>query len=437
MIAEFVKTSNVKPLIEYNEYKVEKGEATKIVDTTFGNHPGEIIQTLEMNADLNDRLRSNKFQHIIFNFHESDFVPPEIFLSVWNDYCIEMGYKDFNHAIYQHHDTHLNHYHVVMPTVDVLGQKFDDYNDFINNRDITRMLEKKHGMYEIIYERFEKSRQQYELSEKYSIYNLVKKNAVLKHNNIVLGKSFISTIRKYKMDNDEIRSHYAESNIGFEQLKSIADKQNKTIKGKLIDRLRQLKRLSSNYDDFEKRVKANGIYIKRYKEHKSNSFRMVYGIKEEGVYVKNTKLPKDLRFAYLFASNEKEYTRDDQVKFLKNIAIRSSRKSTSWNEYVALLKTYKISVQTKSNKNGIYAYSLRSDNIHNGVYIPASEIYRQLSIAKLPFMSTTKKRKSAKSKQATVTKSNAIARVSNILDMEHDIEQDQERKNQMDREEEL
>lgn len=429
MIAEIVKASKSRGMIEYNEQKVEEGHATRIYDSTLSGNPKEIREIFENNALLNDRIRKNKFQHVIVSFHKSDQVSNDKFMEIWKNYTEQMGYKDFNHVIYQHHDTHLNHYHVVMPTVDVAGNKFSDYKDFINNRDLTRKLEKDFGLYEIKYEGFDKRQQHSMNADQYSIYNLIKRKEALEKENISLGSSFSNSIRKYKMTNDEIRDNYGSASITFDKLKAVADKYTQSPRGQLIKDLLNIKRSSKNYEDFELKVQAAGLYIKRYFDDYNKTYRMVYGNKTTTTYIKNSKLPKALRYDYLFAEKEKEFSRADQIKFLKNIAIRTSRTSRSFGEYVNALNDYNIEVETKSNKNGVYAYSLKSNSINNGEFIPASEIYRQLSMAKLPFMASSKVIK--KGPKPGLSKTAGLNKLNRLVDFENDIALDEIRKKEM------
>lgn len=381
MIAEIIKGKRCENFIDYNESKVEQGVAERIFSCTSHRDPSSIKSLLNNSVALNQRVKKNRFQHVMVSFHSSDNITTDRFLDIWTRYSQEMKFDNSHHVIYEHNDTHLKHFHIVMPTVDFEGNKISEYQDFKRNRDTCRMLEKELGLYQIQYEEMQQKKVNAKNASIYSIYNYLKSTSAEKQQTSILPASFQNSIIKYKMSNHQIRDNYpGYIDNRFEELLNSANEATINKKQSLIDQIREVKRGSNDYTEFEQKVKSLGLYVRRVKI--DQGYKMIYGNPSDSLYIKDRKLPKDIRYDYLFNS-EKKFALEDQKKFIKNIAIRAMNNSKNWNEFSDYLDRYNIAIETSSNKNGIYAYALKSLNIKDGEFIPASKVDQRLTMAKL------------------------------------------------------
>lgn len=381
MIAEIIKGHSCKNFVEYNEHKVEEGVAKRISGLENFKYASEIKGYLNLCAAKNERVKKNKFQHVMISFHDSDHITTSKFLTIWNKYSEEMNFHQTDHVIYEHNDTHLRHYHIVMPTIDFEGNKISEYKDFQRNRDTCRLIEKEFGLHEIIYDQLQEKKVNTNNQDKYSIYNFVRSAKFHNEYADLIPDSFKNSIIKYKLNNQHVAENYpGYVKTQFKDLQELASSQIINRKKELLDQIRSIKKGTSNFQEFESAIKSNGLYVRRIKS--GTSYRIIYGDPSTTTYVKGNKIPKDLRYDYLFG-NEQSFSLEDQRKFIRNIAIRSMNKSSSWTEYLYHLEQFNVSIQTKTNKNGIYAYSLMSNNIKEGEWIPASQIDQKLTVGKL------------------------------------------------------
>ena len=383
MIAEIIKGSSCKNFVEYNEHKVNEGVAKRISSTLHGTNAQEIKDEMNFFADQNTKVKKNKFLHIAMSFHIDDQINTEQFLDIWQRYKEEMGYENTANVIYEHNDTRLKHYHIVLPTIDFDGNKINDFNDFVNSRDTNRKLEQEFGLHQIEYDQLNKKSIDAINAEKYSIYNMIKNGIDPKKEGLSIGKTLMNTIIKYRLSNQQVQENFiSPGQTTYKELFDLSQQFITSYKDQLVQDLLEIRRSSENFKDFQLKVKSKGLYIRRLKRGDGN-YNMVYGNPKTGTYIKNNKLPKVLRYEYLF-NNNNEFSIEDQAKFLRNIAIKSLKSARDWNHYIELLSSYNIEPKLQINKSGVYAYSLKSNNIKNGEFIKSSAIHHSITIGKLP-----------------------------------------------------
>ena len=266
MIAEIVKGSRCENFIDYNENKVDRGEATRIYGCATQRDRASLKNYLNASVAINERVKKNKFQHIMVSFHADDKIDSNKFIQVWNRYAEEMNFNNCDQVIYEHRDTHLTHYHIIMPTVDFAGNKISEYQDFKRNRDTCRMLEKELGLYEVKYEALQQKRVNTKNAKIYSIYNYVRSQSASSQKLLNIPDSFKDAIVKYKMTNTKVLENFpGYSKESYKELLQLANESKINKKQSLIDRVREIKQSTKDYDSFEKAIRSECLYVRRIK----------------------------------------------------------------------------------------------------------------------------------------------------------------------------
>ena len=263
MIAEIRKGNTCRAFVEYNENKVNKGVARRLTINPNLRNAKTIKEYLNMSMQTNKRVKKNKFQHVMISFHKDDHIDQSAFEKIWDRYAEEMGFNSCDKVVYEHNDTHLRHYHIVMPTVDFSGNKVADYRDFTRNRDICRMLEKEFQIHEIEYDELQIKKEGGQKASNYSIHKFVKSTEFKENHSGLIPISLANSILKYNLSNQQVRENYPGfSEIQFKKLLTLSKDAVKNYKKELISKLRVLRDNHSDYIDFEASMKKEGLYVR-------------------------------------------------------------------------------------------------------------------------------------------------------------------------------
>lgn len=422
MIAVLKKTNSSRAIVEYNETKVFRGDAMELANSygPVGYSTEQKVDLLDRNAELNSRLRNNKFLHVAFSFSKEDKLSDYDFLLILERYQQEMGISDHHSIVYKHFDTYIEHYHAIIPTVDLSGKKYDDFMDFTNSRDISRKLEIEFNLHQIKYEGLEKKGLAEKNASKYSLYNYIKKE-----NPDFIKKEAKELILQYKLTNNSALDHIAGLH-SKKEIKALQQKLNKIqpIKKSLfIERLDRLRSSSTSLKEFDAALKKEGIYSRKVRDNKGR-FSYVYGDKDSSFYISESKLPKRLKRQYMFSENVKEYSVDDQKKFLSNIIYRASYKSKTLPDLIKQLNSYNIDIEFFSDKRGIYGYQVKTNNIDNAAWIKGSELTEKLHVGAL--LKNIAFDKQAIETIRSIRKVQRISReIADILDVDEEVAQDE------------
>lgn len=152
MIANISHTEQVKPLIEYNERKVEKGEAERIFYTGFDEKADKNTVISHFALHTRDSKRKDKNMHISLNFpiEDNSKLSNEFLKEISFDYLKRLGFPE-NHPyiIYRHFDAFQQHVHIVCPKI-IEGKKvLQDSNLYLRSQKITRELELKFDLVQV------------------------------------------------------------------------------------------------------------------------------------------------------------------------------------------------------------------------------------------------------------------------------------------------
>lgn len=148
MIANITHTSQSKPLINYNENKVEKGEAERIYFNGIDEFSDRNRVISEFSFATKASKRKDNYVHISLNFTSEDFekLDQEKVIEIANFYLKELGFPDEQlKIIYRHFDTKHPHIHIVIPKI-VNGKALTETTNFKKSMMITRKIEKEFGL---------------------------------------------------------------------------------------------------------------------------------------------------------------------------------------------------------------------------------------------------------------------------------------------------
>ena len=147
MIAKISRGSSFYGAANYNQQKVDKGEAKVLAYKGLLNtKPSTIDHTL--NSLNNSRTKKPVFHaSLSFSYKDHPKLDDKKMVAITNDYLKQMGYDKQPHVIYCHHDTNHPHVHILTTRVDTQkGQRLPSYNEGIKSKAITEQLELKYQL---------------------------------------------------------------------------------------------------------------------------------------------------------------------------------------------------------------------------------------------------------------------------------------------------
>ena len=177
MIANISKGGFLKPLIEYNEKKVNAKEAeilcvvnaieTKNDPNGYNNGVGQIS-----NLGYSSK-RKDKFFHVSLNFPEGDNskLSKDLLIQIGKEYMEKMGFVDVPFIAYSHHDTNHPHIHIVASNINFEKKAISTSNDRKISQGITREIELKYDL-TIVPSEKNKYKEEIMMIKQYLIINL-------------------------------------------------------------------------------------------------------------------------------------------------------------------------------------------------------------------------------------------------------------------------
>ncbi|RKS93831.1 relaxase/mobilization nuclease-like protein [Flavobacterium limicola] len=151
MIANITQGSFLKQLLEYNQKKIDKGEASVLA---VGNIFMDNVKIAESMISIygNNSNRKDKFFHVSLNFTQNDInvIDDDLLRNIAKEYLLGVGFdEDHPYIVYKHEDTLHPHVHVVTSKIDVNGKCVSKANDYRQSQEITRGLEIKYNLTQI------------------------------------------------------------------------------------------------------------------------------------------------------------------------------------------------------------------------------------------------------------------------------------------------
>jgi hypothetical protein len=154
MVAKISTGKDIVGLINYNENKVEQGQARLIAgaNLSYGKGYREMSyeQKLEAFSQIIERKKNKEFEnttfHVSLSFDPEEKLTDGTLKEIAGKYIKAMGYERQPYLVYRHEDTILPHMHIVSTRVNREGKKIDSYEDRIRSELIRKKLEEEYGL---------------------------------------------------------------------------------------------------------------------------------------------------------------------------------------------------------------------------------------------------------------------------------------------------
>lgn len=133
MVVKITSPHSLQRALNYNEKKVQKGQAECIHAGNYILDPEQMKfhQKMERMQDLivlNERTKKTNTLHISLNFDPSEKHSKEKLVSIANSYMEKIGFGTQPYLVYQHNDAGHPHIHIVTTTIQASGKRIDTYN---------------------------------------------------------------------------------------------------------------------------------------------------------------------------------------------------------------------------------------------------------------------------------------------------------------------
>jgi hypothetical protein len=153
MVAAITTPHSLQKALNYNEKKVERGQAQLIHAGNFLQLPEEMnfydkLERFEKQMELNQRAQT-KTLHVSLNFHpsETEKLTQEKLVELAGEYMQRIGFGKQPYLVYQHHDAGHPHLHIVTTTILENGKRINTHELGKKvSSPITRQLEKEYGL---------------------------------------------------------------------------------------------------------------------------------------------------------------------------------------------------------------------------------------------------------------------------------------------------
>ena len=152
MVVKITSPHSLQRALNYNEKKVEKGQAECIAAGNYLREPGQMKfhQKLERMQDLislNERTKKTNTLHISLNFDPTEKHSREKLEAIAKSYIEKIGFGNQPYLVYQHNDAGHPHIHIVTTTIQSDGKRIDTYNIGRNQSEKARKeIETEYGL---------------------------------------------------------------------------------------------------------------------------------------------------------------------------------------------------------------------------------------------------------------------------------------------------
>lgn len=151
MVAKITTPKSIEAALNYNEKKVQKGNAVCLHAANYLKDAKEMIfyQKLagfESLNSLNERA-TTKTLHVSLNFDPSEKLSENKLLQIASDYMQKIGFGEQPYLVYKHEDAGHPHIHIVSSTIKANGSRINTHNIGRNQSEKARKeIEKIYGL---------------------------------------------------------------------------------------------------------------------------------------------------------------------------------------------------------------------------------------------------------------------------------------------------
>ncbi|XVJ64997.1 MAG: relaxase/mobilization nuclease domain-containing protein [Lacibacter sp.] len=132
MVAKITIPKSIEAALNYNEKKVQKGNAVCLHAANYLKEAKEMnfyqkLSGFERLNSLNDRA-TTKTLHVSLNFDPSEKLAENKLLQIASDYMQKIGFGDQPYLVYKHEDAGHPHIHIVSTTIKQDGSRINTHN---------------------------------------------------------------------------------------------------------------------------------------------------------------------------------------------------------------------------------------------------------------------------------------------------------------------
>lgn len=132
MVAKITTPKNIEAALNYNEKKVQKGNAVCLQAANYLNEAKNMNFYQKLNGferlnSLNERA-TTKTLHVSLNFDPSEKLPENKLLQIASDYMQKIGFGEQPYLVYKHEDAGHPHIHIVSTTIKANGSRINTHN---------------------------------------------------------------------------------------------------------------------------------------------------------------------------------------------------------------------------------------------------------------------------------------------------------------------
>lgn len=151
MVAKITTPKSIEAALNYNEKKVQKGNAVCLHAANYLNDAKEMnfyqkLAGFERVNSLNERA-TTKTLHVSLNFDPSEKLTKNKLLQIASDYMGKIGFGEQPYLVYKHEDAGHPHIHIVSTTIKADGNRINTHNIGRNQSEKARKeIEKQYGL---------------------------------------------------------------------------------------------------------------------------------------------------------------------------------------------------------------------------------------------------------------------------------------------------
>jgi hypothetical protein len=151
MVAKITIPKSIEAALNYNEKKVQKGNAVCLHAANYLKEAKQMnfyqkLAGFERLNSLNERA-TTKTLHVSLNFDPSEKLPENKLLQIASDYMQKIGFGEQPFLVYKHEDAGHPHIHIVSTTIKADGSRINTHNIGRNQSEKARKeIEKMYGL---------------------------------------------------------------------------------------------------------------------------------------------------------------------------------------------------------------------------------------------------------------------------------------------------
>jgi len=151
MVAKITIPKSIEAALNYNEKKVQKGNAVCLHAANYLNEAKDMNFYQKLNGferlnSLNERA-TTKTLHVSLNFDPSEKLSENKLLQIASGYMEKIGFSNQPYLIYKHEDAGHPHIHIVSTTIKDDGKRINTHNIGRNQSEKARKeIEKQYGL---------------------------------------------------------------------------------------------------------------------------------------------------------------------------------------------------------------------------------------------------------------------------------------------------